>query len=141
MPRYKVYEGYTPAGYTPKIPRPDVLPEPNIVTTQDGIPLQFQGCEGAAVRVLHPTNPNAPSQNFGITMLYMPPHSILPVASHEPEECYVIMEGAGTMTLNDKPREVKKGDFIHLPPWCAHGLENTGGEVMTVLVATSPTNP
>ena len=99
MPRYKVYEGYTPAGYTPKIPRPDVLPEPNIVTTQDGIPLQFQGCEGAAVRVLHPTNPNAPSQNFGITMLYMPPHSVLPVASHEPEECYVIMEGAGTMTF------------------------------------------
>jgi oxalate decarboxylase/phosphoglucose isomerase-like protein (cupin superfamily) len=33
------------------------------------------------------------------------------------------------------------GDFIYLPPWCMHGIENTGREVLVVLVATSPTNP
>ena len=141
MAKYKVYVGYVRKDYTPKIPKPDVLPAPNIVTTRDGIPLQFKGCEGAAIRVLHPTNPNAPSQNFGITMLYMPPHSHLPMASHEPEECYVILEGEGTMTFTEGTREVKKGDFIHLPAWCEHSIDNTGDQPLTVLVATSPTNP
>ena len=32
------------------------------------------------------------------------------------------------MTLNGKKREVSAGTFIHLPPWCEHGVENTGEE-------------
>ena len=38
-------------------------------------------------------------------------------------------------------REVKKGDFVYLPPWCVHGIENTGTETLVVLIATSPPNP
>ena len=38
-------------------------------------------------------------------------------------------------------REVQKGDFVHLPPWCLHGIENTGTETLVVLIATSPPNP
>jgi len=140
MTKYKAYEGYQ-TEEPPKIPKPDVLPEPKIVRVQDGIPLQFPPCEGAAVRVLHPTNPKAPSQNFGITMLYMPPHSVLQTASHEPEECYTVLEGAGEMTFINGKQTVKKGDFIYLPPWALHGIENTSDEMLVVQVTTSPTNP
>ena len=38
-------------------------------------------------------------------------------------------------------REVAKGDFVYLPPWCEHGIENTGTEPLVVLIATSPPNP
>ena len=37
--------------------------------------------------------------------------------------------------------QVKKGDFVYLPPWCVHGIENTGTETLVVLIATSPPNP
>jgi mannose-6-phosphate isomerase-like protein (cupin superfamily) len=54
---------------------------------------------------------------------------------------YVIMEGAGTMTFGSGSRPVKKGDFVYLPPWCLHGIENTGTEMLVVLICTSPPNP
>ncbi|MDE0186862.1 MAG: cupin domain-containing protein [Candidatus Poribacteria bacterium] len=141
MSKFIVYKGYEEDAPPPKIPKPDVAPDPKIVTVQEGIPILFPPCEGPAVRVLHPTNPNAPSQNFSITQLYMPPHTVLPTGSHEPEECYVILQGEGEMTFAHYTREVKAGDFIYLPPWCVHGLENTGTEMLIVLVCTSPTNP
>ena len=141
MAKFTQFEGYQEAAPPPKIPQPETPPDPMFVTVQEGVPIQFPPCEGAAVRVLHPTNPNAPSQNFGVTMLYMPPHAVLPTGSHEPEECYVVLEGEGLMTFHKSTREVKKGDFIYLPPWCDHGIENTGTEMLVVLVATSPTNP
>ena len=31
--------------------------------------------------------------------------------------------------------------FIHLPPWCEHGIENTGEETLEILICTSPPNP
>ena len=62
----------------------------------------------------------------------------LPVAAHATEETYVILEGRGTMTFASGKREVAKGDFVYLPPWCEHGIENTGTESLVVLIATSP---
>lgn len=52
---------------------------------------------------------------------------------HETEETYVILEGEGTLTLQDGKRTMKKGDFVYLPPRCLHGIENTGHEAMGVL--------
>ena len=31
--------------------------------------------------------------------------------------------------------------MFYLPPWCLHGIENTGTEVLVVLIATAPPNP
>ena len=94
MTRYISYQGYA-SDAEPIVPKPVTPPDPMIVRVQDGIPTLFPPCEGAAVRVLHPTNPNAPSQNFGITQLYLPPHAVLSPGSYEPEECYVVLEGKG----------------------------------------------
>ena len=40
------------------------------------------------------------------------------------------------MTFANSQREVKKGDFVYLPPWCEHAIENTGTE--TLVAGTDP---
>jgi len=134
---FRGYEGDEP----PKVPKPDEPVDPRIVTVQDGVPVVYPGCHGVGVRVVHPANPKAPAKNLGLVMFYVPPHVVLEPGSHETEETYVILEGRGLMTFANSRREVNKGDFVYLPPWCEHGIENTGTEPLVVLIATSPPNP
>ena len=109
---------------------------------QDGVPVAYPGCHGLGVRVVHPVNPKAPAKNVGLVMFYLPPHTVNGVGAHETEETYIILEGRGTMTFaNGRQQEVEKGMFVYLPPWCEHGIENTGTETLVVLIATSPPNP
>jgi len=138
MAKITTYKGY--AG-EPPIPKPETPVQPNIVTVQDGVPVKYPGCEGIGVRVVHPVNPKAPGQNMSLTMFFVPPHVVLEPGSHHPEECYVILRGQGTMTLAGEKVEVRAGMFIHLPPWCEHGVENTGNETLEILICTSPPNP
>ena len=138
MSKIQMYKGYQV--HAP-VPKPAELVQPYIVTVQDGVPLKFAGSDVVNVRVLHPVNPKAPSKNFSVSMLYVPPHAILKVGSHFNEECYAIQRGRGTMSLAGKQVEVRAGMFIHLPSWCEHGVENTGEETLEVLVCTSPPNP
>ena len=135
--QFKSYQRDTP----PVIPKPRTPPEPMIVNVQQGVPVVYPDCVAPAVRVVHPVNPNAPAKNMGLVMFYIPPHAVLEPGSHETEETYVILEGEGTMTFGSGPRPVKRGDFVYLPPWCLHGIENTGTETLVVLICTSPPNP
>jgi mannose-6-phosphate isomerase-like protein (cupin superfamily) len=135
--KFKGYEGER----EPTIPRPETPPDPMIVTVQEGVPVVYPDCYGAAVRVVHPVNPNAPAKNLGLVMFYLPPHAKLDPGNHETEETYVILEGTGEMTFARYKKSVKKGDFVYLPPWCLHGIENTGTEPLVVLICTSPPNP
>ena len=134
---FKSYQGDEP----PKIPRPDTPVDPMIVNVQDGVPVSYPGCHGVGVRVVHPVNAKAPAKNMGLVMFYLPPHVILEPGCHETEETYVILEGRGRMTFANYQRNVQKGDFVYLRPWCLHGIENTGTETLVVLIATSPPNP
>ncbi|WP_395140921.1 cupin domain-containing protein [Armatimonas sp.] len=134
------FKGYL-SDAPPTIPKPETPPDPMIVTVQEGVPVAYPNCHGLGVRVVHPVNPNAPAKNLGLVMFYVPPHVVLSPGSHETEETYVILEGKGKMTFARYEREVKKGDFVYLPPWCLHGIENTGTETLVVLIATSPPNP
>ena len=81
MAKYQRYAGYGHQAPEPRIPKPTVPPEPRIVTVQDGLPILFEPCESPAVRVVHPTNPKAPSQNMGVTMLYVPPQGTVAFTS------------------------------------------------------------
>ena len=138
MAKITEFKGY--AG-EPPLAKPDTPVHANVVTVQDGLPVKYPGCEGIGVRVVHPSNPNAPAENLGLVMFYVPPHVVLEPGSHHTEECYVIVKGEGTMTLAGKKVPVKAGTFIHLPPWCEHGIENTGTESLEVLICPSPPNP
>ena len=138
MAKIEAFQKYSRPGTTPKPAEPV---QPNIVTVQDGRPVKYPNCDGIGVRVVHPANPKAPAQNLGLVMFFVPPHVVLNPGSHETEECYCILRGKGTMTLAGKKVEVKSGTFIHLPPWCEHGVENTGDETLEILICTSPPNP
>ncbi len=135
--QFQSYHGDRP----PLVPKPEQPPDPMILTVQDGVPVAYPNCHGLGVRVVHPVNPNAPAKNMGLVMFYIPPHAVLEPGSHETEETYVILEGRGLMTFARFQRELQKGDFVYLPPWCVHGIENTGSEPLVVLIATSPPNP
>src|SRR5437016_4385677 len=138
MAKVTLYKGYA---VDPPFPKPAEPVPANVVTVKDGIPLKYPGGDGIGVRVLHPTNPKAPSQNFSLTMFFVPPHADLEVGCHHTEECYAILRGTGVMTLAGERIEVKAGTFVHLPPWCEHGVENTGDETMEILICTGPPNP
>ena len=138
MAKIKMFKGYEGE---PPIPKPKGQVQANVVTVQDGVPVKYPGCDGIGVRVGHPANPKAPAENLGMVMFFVPPHVVLEPGSHHTEECYVIMRGEGTMTIADEKVPVQAGTFIHLPPWCEHGIENTGDETLEVLICTSPPNP
>ena len=138
MAKITAFKGYKG---DPPVAKPEEPVPPHVVTVQDGLPVKYPDCDGVGVRVAHPSNPKAPAQAFGLVMFYLPPHASLAPGSHFPEECYVIVKGTGTMTLAGKKTPVAPGTFVHLPPWCEHGIENTGTETLEVLICTSPANP
>ena len=140
MTKINQYIGYQQGG-EPPMPKPKEPVQPHVVRVQDGLPIKYPGSEGIGVRILHPTNPKAPSKNFGITMYYLPPHVTSETATHYTEECYVILRGSGELILAGKRVLVEPGVFVHLPAWCEHSVDNTGDETMEILVCTSPTNP
>jgi mannose-6-phosphate isomerase-like protein (cupin superfamily) len=140
MAKITQFQSYQ-ADQPPRIPKPDQPPDPVILNVQDGVPVAYPNCHGLGVRVVHPVNPKAPAKNMGLVMFYIPPHAVLEPGSHETEETYVILEGRGLMTFARSQRAVQKGDFVYLPSWCVHGIENTGTEPLVVLIATSPPNP
>ena len=121
----------------PPVPKPEKPVKPNVVTVHDGIPVKYPGSDSIGVHVVNPTNPKAPSKNMSLTLVYLPPHVELKPGSHYQEECYVILRGQGTMTLASKKVKVRAGMFIHLPPWCEHGTENTGDEMLEIMACTA----
>lgn len=139
MSKITLFQGYQGE---PTVPKPDHAVLPMVVTVQEGVPVAYPDCHGLGVRVVHPANPKAPAKNMGLVMFYLPPHTSNPVGSHETEETYIILDGKGVMTFaNGETREVEKGMFVYLPPWCEHGIENTGNDNLVVLIATAPPNP
>jgi mannose-6-phosphate isomerase-like protein (cupin superfamily) len=123
------------------VPKPDQPIDPMIVSAETGVPIRYPASNGMGVRVVHPVNPRAPGKNLGLVMFYLPPHTGYPLHEHETEEAYVILEGQGRMMFSNFDRDIKKGDFVYLPPWCQHGIENTGRDTLVALIATSPPNP
>jgi quercetin dioxygenase-like cupin family protein len=65
----------------------------------------------------------------------LPPGTSIGYHTHgNDEEVYVILEGLGTMTIDGEVHEVRAGDVILNKPYGSHGLENTSGSVLKILV-------
>lgn len=128
---------------TPTIPKPEVPPLPVILTAQDGLPVIYstESLPTVGVRVVHPTNPKAPSKFHSIAMLYVPPHGGMELHSHEAEETYSVISGEGTLLTTAGNHKIGPGHHIFLPSWAEHGVENTGSEPLVFLLSTSPPNP
>lgn len=141
MGHYKLVQAH--ARREPTIPKPDKAPPVSIVTVQDGVPVLYSesSLPCCGVRVIHPTQPKARSKNLGITMFYVPPHAKMDRHAHETEEVYCVLSGTGTLLVDGGEQAVGPGSFIHLPPWSVHGIDNTGNETLSILIATAPPNP
>lgn len=91
--------------------------------------------------MVHPSNALTPKTGLGVSVLYVPPMSTMALHDHEAEEVYIIESGTGEMLYRHGSRAVARGDFIYLPPWCLHGITNTGHQMLTVILALTPPNP
>ena len=92
------------------------------------------------MRVVHPTNPNARSKHHSVGVISATTRE-LPNHFHEPEETFVVLDGTATLTYWLVAVEVSVGDFIFIPAWSEHALENTGTDVFKFIVITAPANP
>jgi len=128
---------------TPTIPKPAISPLPAVLTVQDGLPVLYgpDTAPTCGIRVVHPTNPKASSRHHSVVMLYVPPHAKLGLHAHEAEETYAVISGTGILMTRDGNQPIGPGHFIFLPSWSEHGIENTGRDVLVVLLSTSPANP
>ena len=114
-----------------------------IITEREGVPLVTKSfCRGFMLRIVHPQNPKAPSESLAVTVFYLHPGGVLEPHRHAAEEVYAVLEGEGKGYFGlDKPVDIRKGMYIHIPPDCEHGMENTGNEILKVLCTMSPPNP
>lgn len=52
------------------------------------------------------------------------------------EEYYYVVAGRGVMTLDGQRHEIEAGDVAAVFPGGSHGLENTGGEDLRIIVVS-----
>ena len=57
---------------------------------------------------------------------------------HDPEQVYVIIQGKGEMQVGTETRLVSAGDLVYIPANVAHGIVNTGDEMLAYISAATP---
>jgi mannose-6-phosphate isomerase-like protein (cupin superfamily) len=50
------------------------------------------------------------------------------------EQIYCVLDGAGLLIYGDEKTPVEKDDFMYLPVGVKHGMANTSGKPLTVIV-------
>ena len=59
--------------------------------------------------------------------------------SHEDnDKIYYVLEGVGTLTVSEESRQVEAGWAVLCPPGEDHGVVNTGGDRLVLLVFMAP---
>jgi mannose-6-phosphate isomerase-like protein (cupin superfamily) len=141
MNKYRLLPPYSVAKKETAISKAPLTPV--FLTVQNGVPVIYSEdtVPTCGVRVVHPSNSLTSETRVGVSVLYVPPMSTMALHDHEAEEVYIIESGTGEMLYRDGSRAVAKGDFIYLPPWCEHGIANTGTQMLTVILALTPPNP
>lgn len=80
------------------------------------------------------------SRHLSVTWLEITPGSKQTLRSHEDgEQVYVVVRGAGTMSVAGDTQRVEEGDLILVPPATDHSVVNDGdGELACVSVQSPP---
>jgi len=71
---------------------------------------------------------DVPSDELVVTWVEVDPGARQMRHHHDPEQVYVIVQGAGMMHVSDEVESVARGDLIHIPSNEEHYVENTGDE-------------
>jgi mannose-6-phosphate isomerase-like protein (cupin superfamily) len=79
------------------------------------------------------------SRNMSVTWLEIPGGTEQTLRSDEGgEQVYVVVRGAGTMSVAGDTQDVGEGDLILVPPATDHSVSNDGDEVFACVSVQSP---
>ena len=79
------------------------------------------------------------SRNLSVTWLAVPSGARQTLRSHEEaEQAYVVVRGAGTMSVAGDTQSVGEGDLILVPPATEHSISNDGEVEMACVSIQSP---
>jgi mannose-6-phosphate isomerase-like protein (cupin superfamily) len=79
------------------------------------------------------------SRNLSVTWLTLPTGSKQILRSHqESEQAYVVVRGAGTMSVAGDTQQVGVGDLIMVPPATEHAIANDGEAELSCVSIQSP---
>jgi mannose-6-phosphate isomerase-like protein (cupin superfamily) len=80
------------------------------------------------------------ARNMSVTWLEVPAGCEQTLRSHEEaEQVYVVVRGAGSMSVVGDTQQVSEGDLILVPPATEHSIANDGeGELACVSVQSPP---
>ena len=78
------------------------------------------------------------SESITTTLVEMNPGGKQHIHSHVTEQCYMILEGQGLMTVGEEAEVVENGDVVFIPSNSPHGLKNTGEGMLRYISAGSP---
>lgn len=79
------------------------------------------------------------SRNLSVTWLELPSGAEQTLRSHEEsEQVYVVVRGAGTMSVAGDTQEVSEGDLILVPPATDHSVANTNDADLACVSVQSP---
>jgi mannose-6-phosphate isomerase-like protein (cupin superfamily) len=79
------------------------------------------------------------SRNMSVTWLEVPAGAEQSLRSHEEaEQVYVVVRGAGTMSVAGDTQPVGEGDLILVPPATDHSVANNGDGELACLSIQSP---
>ena len=79
------------------------------------------------------------SRNLSVTWLSLPSGAKQTLRSQEEaEQAYVVVRGAGTMSVAGDTQQVAEGDLILVPPATEHSLSNDGDAELSCVSIQSP---
>ena len=78
------------------------------------------------------------AKHITTSLVEMEPDGIQKPHRHETEQCYMVLEGNGVMTVDDETTTVSAGDTIFIPSNSLHSLHNDGQRTLKYLSAGSP---
>ena len=79
------------------------------------------------------------ARNMSVTWLEVPAGAEQTLRSdEEAEQVYVVVRGAGTMSVVGDTQDVGEGDLILVPPATDHSIANNGDAVLACVSVQSP---
>jgi mannose-6-phosphate isomerase-like protein (cupin superfamily) len=79
------------------------------------------------------------ARNVSVTWLEVPAGAEQTLRSHiEAEQVYVVVRGAGTMSVAGDTQRVEEGDLILVPPATDHSVANDGDSELACVSVQSP---
>ncbi|GBE54176.1 glucose-6-phosphate isomerase [archaeon BMS3Bbin15] len=85
----------------------------------------------------HPVNSKVTNLSLAIADIEAG-HATKPHIHKKSEEIYYILDGKGSMYIDDERGEVNLGDCVFIPPGAKHWIENNGKDKLVILCTSSP---